>query len=202
MPRHRGVARAAAHAQPERRGHLLRHRRLVDRPAVLELDPLAAALVDREVAANGVGMLLAQPLEAEAVADLLVGGRREDQVAARPEALARERRDRDGVRRDLRSSCRARRVPRPCRRAARPRTAAPTTRPGRRARRRCGRGGGATGRRRRGGGPRGSRARAPSRSARTRRRSPRGSRAGARPPPSRCPAGSSCRRGSAAGGGR
>jgi len=46
-------------------------------------------------------MLLTQPLEAEAVADLLVGGRREDQVAARPEPLTRERGDGDGVRRDL-----------------------------------------------------------------------------------------------------
>ena len=89
------------YAQPERSGHLLRDRRQVDRPAVLELDPLAASLVDREVAANGVGMRLAQPLEAEAGAGLLVGGRREDQVAARPEALARERRDRNRVRRDL-----------------------------------------------------------------------------------------------------
>src|SRR5439155_21437816 len=52
-------------------------------------------------------MLLAQPLQAEAVvamspaALLLVGGRAEDEVAARREALARERSDRDGVRRDL-----------------------------------------------------------------------------------------------------
>ncbi len=98
---HRRVARAAQYAQPERSGHLLRDRRQVDRPAVFELDPLAASLVDREVAPNGVGMRLAQPLEAEAGAGLLVGGRREDQIAARPEALARERRDRNRVRRDL-----------------------------------------------------------------------------------------------------
>ena len=48
-------------------------------------------------------MRLAQPLEAEhlALAHLLVGGRREDQVAGRLEPLARERRDRDRVRRHL-----------------------------------------------------------------------------------------------------
>src|SRR5207253_669283 len=61
----------------------------------------ARALVDAEVAADGVGMRLAEPLRAEAGADLLVGGRREDQVTRRLEPLAGERSDRDGAGRDL-----------------------------------------------------------------------------------------------------
>src|SRR3954453_18554 len=77
--------------QPEGRRHLLPHRRHVDRPSVRELDPIAAALVDCEVAPNGIGMCLAEPIEADVGATaLLVGGRGEDQVAARPEPLARE----------------------------------------------------------------------------------------------------------------
>ena len=44
--------------------------------AAAELEPVARALVDRVVAADGVGVLLAEPLQAEPVADLLVGGRR------------------------------------------------------------------------------------------------------------------------------
>ena len=46
-------------------------------------------------------MLRAEPGEPEVLADLLICGRREDQVARRLEALARERGDRDRVRGDL-----------------------------------------------------------------------------------------------------
>ena len=60
-PRHRGVAAAAVHGDPDRRAHLLRGRAEVERAAA-ELDPLAAALVDRVVDADGVRMLLAEPL--------------------------------------------------------------------------------------------------------------------------------------------
>ncbi len=74
------------------RGELLRRRALVERRAA-ELDAVAAALVDGEVAAHGIRVRLAQPLEAEAVADLLVGGGGEDEVAGRPKALAHERGD-------------------------------------------------------------------------------------------------------------
>ena len=79
-PGHRRVPAAAAHAQPERRAHLLRARAEVDgRPA--DDDSLAAALVDRVVDPHRVRVLLAEPLQAEVVADLLVGGRDEDEVA-------------------------------------------------------------------------------------------------------------------------
>src|SRR5207248_835225 len=54
-----------------------------------------------EVAANGVGMLAAKPGEAEVVADFLVGRRREDQIAARPESVACERGDRHCARSHL-----------------------------------------------------------------------------------------------------
>ena len=92
------MAGAPAHAQTERRGHLLGHGRLVDHAAIVELEPLTAALVDRVVARNRIRMLAAEPLEAEAVADLLVGHRRKDQIAARAKALARERGDRHRAR--------------------------------------------------------------------------------------------------------
>jgi hypothetical protein len=98
--RHRRVAAAAAHAQTERRAHLLRHRAEVVRVAA-QLDPVAGALVDQVVAAHCVAVLLAQPRRAEPGADLFVGGRAEDQVAGRLEALARERRDRHRLGRDL-----------------------------------------------------------------------------------------------------
>ena len=193
--RHRRVPRAPVHAHVERRRHLLGGRaEVVD--AAAEVEPVAGALVDRVVAAHGVGVLLAEPLQAEAVADLLVGGRREDQVAGRPEALAGERGDRDGVRRHLALHVERAAPPDFPVRAPRPRTAAPTTRADRRGRRRCARAGAARARRRcRGSARRGSPARARGRRARTRRRSPRGTRAGAPRPPSRCPAGSSCRSG-------
>jgi hypothetical protein len=47
-------------------------------------------------------MRFAEPLEPIACADLLVGGRREDEVARRAEPLAGERGDRDRVRRHVR----------------------------------------------------------------------------------------------------
>ena len=89
-----------AHAQPEGRAHLLRDGAHVERLAA-ELEPLARAFVDQVVAANRVGMGLAQPLRAEARADFLVGCRGEDQVACRLEAFPRERRERNGARRHL-----------------------------------------------------------------------------------------------------
>ena len=99
-PGHRGMPGAAVDAHPERRAHLLGGRAEVER-AARELDPLAAALVEAVVGADGVGVLLAEPGQAEVVADLLVGGRDEDQVAARLEPLAGQRRDRDSAGRDL-----------------------------------------------------------------------------------------------------
>src|SRR5581483_4226889 len=99
-PGHRCMPRPAAHVDAERSGHLLRRSADVV-AAARELDALAGSFVDREVAADGVGMLAAEPREAEVVADLLVGGRSEDQVAGRLEALTRERGDRDRARRDL-----------------------------------------------------------------------------------------------------
>ena len=98
--RHRRVPAPSVHAQPERRAHLLRRRAQVQH-ATAELDAVACALVDREVGAARIRMLAHEPLQPEVVADLLVRGRGEDQVAGRLEALARERRQRDRVRRDL-----------------------------------------------------------------------------------------------------
>ena len=92
--RHRCVSAATVHAQEKRRAHLLRGRAEVEHLAA-ELDPVTAALVDREVGAHRVGMLLHEPLEAEAVTDLLVRGRDEDQVARPLPALPRERGERD-----------------------------------------------------------------------------------------------------------
>src|SRR6185437_2092120 len=96
----RRVTAPATHAQPERSTHLLGDRAHVERLAT-ELEPLARPLVDQIVAAHCVGMGLAQPLRAEACADLLVGGRGKDEVACRLEAFAREGCDRNGTRRDL-----------------------------------------------------------------------------------------------------
>ena len=62
--RHRRVAASPANAQHERRAHLLGRRREVERlPG--ELDPVARALVDRVLGANGVRMLPAEPGEPE-----------------------------------------------------------------------------------------------------------------------------------------
>ena len=146
-PRHRRVTAAPVHAQHERRAHLLGGRAEVEHLAA-ELDAVARALVDREVRADRIRMSLDEPLQAEAVADLLVGGGDEDQVARRRASLraraspARRRSPRP------RPSCRARRAPTPRRRRARHRTARAATRARRRARRRCARAARATGRRR------------------------------------------------------
>ena len=80
-PRHRRVPAAAAHAQQERRAHLLGGRAEVE-GAAGDLDAVAAALVDRVVGAARVRMLADEPVEPEAVADLLVGRGDEDEVAA------------------------------------------------------------------------------------------------------------------------
>ena len=81
-------------AQPERRAHLLGGGAHPHGLAV-EIEPLAPALVERIVGANRVGMLAAQPGEAEAVTDLLVRRGDEDQVAGGTKALARERAEGD-----------------------------------------------------------------------------------------------------------
>src|SRR5439155_22120628 len=82
------------------RAHLLRDRAQPD-VASPHLDALAAAFVEREVRTHGVGMLLAEPRQPDAGADLLVGRRDEDHVACGTEAVARERRERDRGRGDL-----------------------------------------------------------------------------------------------------
>jgi hypothetical protein len=98
--RHRRVPAAAVHAQQKRRAHLLARRAQIEHLAA-ELDPVAGPLVEREVGADGGRVLLDEPLQAESVADLLVGGRDEDEVAGAPPAFACERRERDGRRGDL-----------------------------------------------------------------------------------------------------
>ena len=59
-------------------------------PAAAHLDEVAASLVDDEVRAHLVRVLLAEPVGAEVAADLLVGGDHEQQLALRgaPAALA------------------------------------------------------------------------------------------------------------------
>ena len=61
-PRHRAVAAAPVHVQLERRAPLLGRRAEVEH-APADLDPVAGALVDRVVAAHGVRVRLAEPLE-------------------------------------------------------------------------------------------------------------------------------------------
>src|ERR671923_319694 len=95
-----GVAAPAVDAEAVWRAHLLgRRARVEDAPA--EEEPVAAALVHAVLGANGLRMCLAEPLEAEARADLLVGAGGEDQVAARLKALPRQRGERDRARNDL-----------------------------------------------------------------------------------------------------
>ena len=73
-----------------------------ERPCtVAELEALAGSLVDQVVAPNRVRVGLAQPLGAEARADLLVGGRSEDEIAGGLEAFTGERGHRDCARGDL-----------------------------------------------------------------------------------------------------
>src|SRR5689334_12257388 len=64
-------------------------------------DVCSSDLVQGEVGANRVGVVLAQPLQPEAVPDLLVGAGREDEVARGLEALPRERGERHRLRGDL-----------------------------------------------------------------------------------------------------
>ena len=110
-------APVGAHGEPE--DALLAERERVEAaPVALERD--AAALVDDEVGAHEVGPLLAQPLGAVGRARLLVGGRDDQQLAARrPPAAARPARPRPRPRRRPGPSCRARRGPRPRRRRRR-----------------------------------------------------------------------------------
>ena len=98
--RHRRVAAAAAHVDPERRAHLLADgAEVVD--VVTEDAPLAAAFVDGVIGAHELGVLLHEPREAVVVVDLLVGRQREDEIAGRTEALAPERCECDRAGRDL-----------------------------------------------------------------------------------------------------
>ena len=77
------------HVDLEGRGQLLCGRDdVVD--AAAELEPVAAALVDGVVAAHCIRVRLAEPGETEPVAHLLVGRRREDQIARGLEAFARQ----------------------------------------------------------------------------------------------------------------
>ena len=87
---HRRVPAAAVDAQAEGSAHLLGRREEVD-GLPTEHHPLAAALVERVVASHRVGMRLHEPLEAEAVTDLLVGRGGKDHVAGRAEPLPRQR---------------------------------------------------------------------------------------------------------------
>src|SRR5262249_61653230 len=70
-------------------------------PVAAALAAIARALVPGEVGAPGAGMRLAEPLQTEAVTDLLVGGGDEDQVAGAAPPLTRELGHRDGGSRDL-----------------------------------------------------------------------------------------------------
>jgi hypothetical protein len=94
------VPAPALDAQAEGRGHLLRARAEVVGGAA-EDDALAAPFVDRVVGADDLRVLLAQPLEPERRADLLVGRGDQDEITSGPEPLARERREGDRARRDL-----------------------------------------------------------------------------------------------------
>ena len=126
---------------------LLRHAHAVEAAAVV-LEHLAGALVDHDVGAHLVGVLLAQPLRAVLGAGLLVGGDHELQLAGlRPPARLAPARPPRRPRPPPGSSCRARRGPRRSRRAARPTTGRPPTPPGRPARCPRGRAGTASARR-------------------------------------------------------
>ena len=73
----------------ERRGHLLGDRQQIERTPA-ELDAVAGALVQRVLGAHSLGVLLAEPGEAEVFAHLLIRRGHEDQIACRLETLARE----------------------------------------------------------------------------------------------------------------
>ena len=93
---------APVDTQDERRAHLLGGRAEVEGPAADD-HAVACALVDGVLGPDRLGVLAAEPGEPEVRvgADLLVGRGREDQVAARTEPLAGERRNRDRTRRHL-----------------------------------------------------------------------------------------------------
>ena len=99
---HRRVAGRAARRDREAEDALLGDADAVDGVAV-ERDDGPGALVDDVVAADLVGVRLAEPDRALAAARLLVGRRDDDQLAARrPPALARERHGGRDLRRRLR----------------------------------------------------------------------------------------------------
>ena len=81
---------APMNEEAKRRRRLLRRGARIKHPAA-KLQPVARSFVHRVFATDRIRVLLAQPAEALVlvVAHLLVGGRGEDEVAGRPEALAR-----------------------------------------------------------------------------------------------------------------
>src|SRR5436190_3616658 len=94
------MAAPTVDAELERRAHLLGRGAEIQHLAA-ELDAVGRALVDGEVGAHGVRMRLDEPLEPETPADLLVGGRDEDQIAGAAPPLTGEARDGDRRRRHL-----------------------------------------------------------------------------------------------------
>jgi hypothetical protein len=100
--RHRGVPRDAVGVEAEAEDALLADAHGED-AAVLVRDDGAAALVEEEVAAHEVGVVLADPLRALLAAGLLVDDADDEQVAAgRPPPGLREPDRRDGLGRRLR----------------------------------------------------------------------------------------------------
>ena len=96
----RRVAAPAPEPKAERRGRLLRDRAEVVRAAA-EDAALAASLVDGEVGAHRLRVLAREPRHAEVEPDLLVRREGEQHVARGTHALADERGERDGRRRDM-----------------------------------------------------------------------------------------------------
>ena len=200
-PRHRRVPAAAAHAEQERRAHLLRGRAEVERPPANSTRSPPPSLM-RVLGAHRLGMRLAEPLRGRsrrrpprprAATKIRSPAGRKPSRASEAMATALH-----ATWPFMSSAPRPQISPSP--QLARPRIDA-ATRPGRRAPCRCARAGAAAGRRRaRGCGRRGSPAPASARTARRRRRSPRGRRAGARRPRVSLPGGLTVSSGAAPGG--
>ena len=146
--RRRRVAGDAVGRDLEAEDALLGHADAVE-PLLAEREDGAGALVQQQVAAHGVGVVLGQPDGALAAAGLLVDHADDEQVAVRrAPARAGERRSRPPPRPRSGTSCRARRGPTARRRRRRPTTGRAATRRRRRARCRRARAGTASGRRR------------------------------------------------------
>jgi hypothetical protein len=87
-------------AEREAPDALLAHAKGVEAPA-LDLEARPAALVDNEVRADLVRVVLAEPLRPDMGAGFLIGGAHEEELASRAPALTRERDAGGGLRRDL-----------------------------------------------------------------------------------------------------